>query len=66
MTKQVFKINHFWCAIKMFWLRRLSLSKLTWAELHKAETRPHTYNTISTNWFDIETAKNKMNNQVWK
>ena len=66
MTKKggglgMFKINHFWHAIKMSWLRRS-----TWAELRKANMRPQTYNPISANWFDIETAKNKMNNQVLK
>ena len=60
------KINHFWRAIKMSWLRRLLASKSTWAELHKAESRPRTYNPISANWIDIKTAKNKMNNLVWK
>ena len=50
----------------MSWLRRLSFSKSTWAELHKAETKPNTYKPISTNWSDIETARNRMNNPVWK
>ena len=50
----------------MSWLRRLPFSKSTWAELHKAETKPNTYNPTSTNWMDIETAKNKMTNPVWK
>ena len=36
-------INHFWKAIKMSWLRRLTYSKSTWAELHRAQTRPYTY-----------------------
>ena len=60
------KIEHFWKSIKMSWLRRLSFSKSTWAELHKAETKPNTYNPISTNWTEIENAKNRMNNPVWK
>ena len=50
----------------MSWLRRLPFSKSTWAELHKAETNPNTYNPTSMNWTDIETAKNKMTNPVWK
>ena len=60
------KINHFWLSIKMSWLRRLPLSKSTWAELHKAETKPNTYHPIITNWVDIEIAKTKMTNPVWK
>ena len=60
------KINHFWRSIKMSWLRRLPFSKSTWADLHRAETKPHTYNPITTNWMDIETAKTKMINPVWK
>ena len=60
------KIDHFWKSIKMSWLRRLSFSKSTWAKLHKAETKPNTYNPMSTNWSEIETAKNRMNNPVWK
>ena len=50
----------------MSWLRRLPFSKSTWAELHKAETKPHTYNPINTNWVDIKIAKTKMTNPVWK
>ena len=29
------KVDHFWKAIKMSWLRGLSFSKSTWAQLHK-------------------------------
>ena len=60
------KIDHFWKAIKMSWLRRLYFSKSTWAELHKAETKPNTFNPISSNWSEIETAKSRMNNPIWK
>ena len=71
MTKKdgglgLIKINHFRWSIKMSWLKRLPFSKSTWAELHKAETKPQTYNPITTNWVDIETAKTKMTNPVWK
>ena len=41
---RMIKIDNFWKSIKMSWLRRLSFSKSTWAELHKAETKPNTYN----------------------
>ena len=34
------KINQFWKAIRMSWLRRLITSKSTWAHLHKTETSP--------------------------
>ena len=60
------KIDHFRKSIKISWLRRLSFSKSTWAELHKAKTKPNTYNPISTNWSEIVTAKNRMNNPIWK
>ena len=36
------RINPFWKAIRMSWLRRLITSKSTWAYLHKTETSPHT------------------------
>ena len=38
------RINTFWRAIRMSWLRRLSSSKSTWAILHSAKTRPYTFN----------------------
>ena len=60
------KINHFWRSIKMSWLRRLSFSKSTWANLHKAETRPYTYDPITANWNDLEIARNKISNLVWR
>ena len=39
------KVDYFWKAIKMSWLRRLSFSKFTWVELHKAKTKPYTFNS---------------------
>ena len=60
------KINHFQWSIKMSWLRRLPSSKSTWAELDKAETKPHMYNPITTNWVDIKIAKTKITNPGWK
>ena len=60
------KVNHFWMAIKMSWLRRLTFSKSTWALLHRAETKPFTFDPMTSNWFEIELAKNKMDNLVWK
>ena len=50
----------------MSWLKRLSFSESTWADLHKAETKQHMYNPIATNLVDIETAKTKMTNPVWR
>ena len=58
------KIHHFWQSIKMSCIRRLPSSKSTWAELHKAKTKPHTYNPINTNWVDIETVRTKLTNPV--
>ena len=62
----MFRIDQFWKAIKMSWLRRLSFSKSTWAELHKAETKSNTFNPMSANWSEIETAKSRMVSPVWK
>ena len=56
------KVYYFWKAIKMSWLRRLSFSKSTWAQLHKAKTKPFTFNPMSSNWSEIEFAKNRMEN----
>ena len=50
----------------MSWLRRLSFSKLTRAKLHKAETKPNTFNPMSSNWSEIKTAKSRMDNPIWK
>ena len=50
----------------MSWLRRLSFSKSTWAELHKADTKPNTFNPMSSTWSEIETAKTRMDNPIWK
>ena len=50
----------------MSWLRRLSFSKSIWAQLHKAETKSYTFKPMSSNWSEIEFAKNRMDNPVWK
>ena len=60
------KVDHFWKAIKMSWLRRLSFSKSTWAQLHKAENKPYTFDPTTSNWSEIEFTKNRMENLVWK
>ena len=60
------RINHFWKAIKMSWLRRLTYSKSTWAELHRAESRPYTYNPMTSCWSELEMAKSQIDNLVWK
>ena len=54
------KIHHFWSAIELFWLRRLTYSESTWAVLHMAETQPHTFNPVTS------ATKNKTSNPVWK
>ena len=41
-------INAFWRAIRMSWLRRLSTSKSTWEILHRAETKPCTFNPTTS------------------
>ena len=60
------RMDHIWKAIKMSWVRRLSFSKSTWVKIHKAETKPYTFNPMSSNWSEIETAKSRMNNPVWR
>ena len=46
--------------------QKVSFSKSTWALLHKAETRPYTFNPMSSNWSKIEFIRNRMDNPVWK
>ena len=60
------KIDHFWKAVKMSWLRRLTYLKSTWALLHRAETNQCTFNPMTSNWSKIELARSKMDNLVWK
>ena len=60
------RIDRFWKAIKMSWLRRLTSSKSTWALLHRAETKPYTFSQMTSNWSKIEMARSKMDNLVWK
>ena len=60
------RINHFWKAIKMSWLRRLTYSKSTWAELHRAETRPYSFNPMTSCWSGLEMARSQTDNLVWK
>ena len=58
------KTNHFWRSVRMFWLRRLSISNSTWDNLHKIETKLCTFNPITYSWKDLEYAWNNMNNIV--
>ena len=60
------RITHFWKAIKMSWLRRLTYSKSTWAELHRAETKPYTFNPMTSSWTSLEMARSQSNNLVWR
>ena len=60
------KINTFWRAIRMSWLRRLSSSKSTWAKLHTAETKPFTYSPDNTNMEKLMKARNLTKNRVWR
>ena len=71
MTKKdnglgMIKINTFWQAIKMSWLRRLSTSSSTWAKLHKLETKNCTFDPTSSNMEQLIRAKNMIKNSVWK
>ena len=59
-------ISHFWKAIKMSWLRRLTYSKSTWAKLHREETKPNTFNTMTSSWTGLEMARSQSSNLVWK
>ena len=59
-------INHFWKAIKMSWLRRLTYSRSTWAELHRAESRLYTFNPMTSCWSELEIARSQTDNLVWK
>ena len=71
MTKKegglgMIKINIFWRAIRMSWLRRLSNSKSTWAVLHQSETRPYTFNPMTSNMEQLTRARNLTKNLVWR
>ena len=50
----------------MSWLRRLSDSKSTWAALHRAETRPNTFNPMTSNMEQLARARNMTRNLVWR
>ena len=59
-------ISHFWKAIKLSWLRRLKYSKSTWARIHRAETKPNTFNPMTSSWMTREMARSGSSNLVWK
>ena len=42
------RINPFWKAVRMSWLRRLITSKSTWAKLHRNETFPYNFNPYNS------------------
>ena len=60
------KINAFWRAIRMSWLKRLTSSKSTWANLHRAETKTCTFDPITSNMEELIKAKNMTKNLVWR
>ena len=60
------RINPFWKAVRMSWLRRLITSKSTWAKLHKNETFPYTFNPHNSDQEGLTKAKEKTNNYFWK
>ena len=59
-------ISHFWKSIKLSWLRRLTYSKSTWAKMHRADTKPNTFDPITSNWTNLDKARCHTKNQVWK
>ena len=59
-------VNFFLKAIRMSWLRRLITSKSTWANLHKLETFPNTFNPYNSNQERLIKAKEQTNNYFWK
>ena len=50
----------------MSWLRRLTYSKSTWARIHCAETKPNTFNPMTSSWMTLEMARSGSSNLVWK
>ena len=50
----------------MSWLRRLATSKLTWAKLHRLETRNYTFDPTSSNMEQLTKAKRMIKNAFWK
>ena len=59
-------IIFFWRAIRMSWLRRLITSKATWANLHRFETFPYTFNPYNSNQEGLIKAKELCTNYFWK
>ena len=71
MTKKegglgMIKINTFWRAVRMSWLRRLKHSKSTWAILHHTETKPFAFNPVTSNMEHLTKARNLTKNLVWR
>ena len=60
------RVNQFWRAIHMSWLRRLITSKSTWARLHRIETSPYTFNPYFSDQEGLKRAKEQTNNYFWK
>ena len=60
------RINPFWKALRMSWLRRLITSNATWAKLHRLNTYPNTFNPYTSNQEGLIKAKEKTNNLFWK
>ena len=50
----------------MPWLRRLITSRATWANLHKLETSPYTFNPYNSNQEGLIKAKELSTNYFWK
>ena len=59
-------INIFWKSIRMSWLRRLIGSESTWAQLHRCEVNPFSFNPRRSNFVTLSRARNKTSNHFWK
>ena len=50
----------------MSWLRRLVTTKSTWKSLHMEEVVNNVFNPTNSTMENLEAARNKINNPVWK
>ena len=60
------KINNFCWSVRMSWLRRLTFSNSTWANLNRQETKTFTFNPTTSTLDDLEKARHKTSNLVWR
>ena len=60
------RVNLFWKAIRMSWLRRSAESDSTWLRLHKQEVYPHAFDPYKSNFESLSKAKSICKNPFWK